>query len=351
MLALAAAERALCAEPATAASAGSGEAKAPTAVAPRYALILPLDVADFRAPAEALRAGFLAAAQVGGESPWVRVVAHGEGGATQAFLQAEKAGAAVIVGPLTRSDVGALLTQRQQFPPTLLLNAPEQRGTLPEQVAVLALSVEADARQLARLAWKEGRERFAVIAGSAPLNKRFLAAFAEEAESLGMSVVHRANFGGDTSLLPMIRQGVEAANADAMVLALDAGEARVARGYLSSLPAYASGQVFDDRAATELVELANVRFVEMPWLAQADHPAVMAYPRLDLADATAQRLYALGIDAYRVARLMTRGVSLNKLELDGVTGQLSGRQGAILVREALALVVRQGEAVPIDTGR
>jgi len=351
LLALAAAERALCAEPSVPATEVRAGAKAQPGPAPLYALVLPLDAGDFRAPAEALRAGFLAAAQVGGEAATVQVVAHGESGAPLAFAQAEKSGAAVIVGPLTRGDVGAVLAQRPQFPPTLLLNTPEQRASLPQNVAAIALSVEADARQLARLAWKEGRERVAVIAGGTPLNKRFLAAFVQEAESLGISVVHRGNFGGDTAMLPMLRQGIEAANADALVLALDAGEARVARGYLSALPAYASGQVFDDRAATELVELANVRFVEMPWLAQPDHPAVMAYPRPDLADATLQRLYALGIDAYRVARLMARGISIDKLDLDGVTGQLSGRQGAILVREAMALVVKQGEAVPLDAGR
>ncbi|MBI3148004.1 MAG: penicillin-binding protein activator [Betaproteobacteria bacterium] len=371
------AQRALCAEPLPAATAPLPTSTEPTAIkvqavsanaaapppavspapaplpalSPRYALILPLDNAPFRAAAAALRAGFVAAAGVGGEAALVAVLAHGEAEAPVAFERAVKTGAMVLVGPLTRGDVGAVLSQRQSFPPTLLLNAPEQSTVLPGQVVVLALSVEADARQLARLAWKEGRERIAVLAGPAPFNQRFQAAFRHEAEQLGMSVVQAAAFNGDTVTLPALREKIEAANADALLLALDAAEARVARGYLSSLPAYASGQIFDDHAATERTELANVRFVEMPWLVQADHAAVMAYPRADLVDATAQRLYALGIDAYRVASQIAQGKALDKLELDGVTGHISGRQGPVLVREPNTLVVRQGEAVLIDQAR
>ncbi len=342
------AQRALCADlaPATSDSALANPSKA--AVAPRYALVLPVLAAGFAAPAEALRAGFLAAARIGHENQAVQLFAHAETQAVAAFARAVQSGAQVVVGPLARGDVAAVLAQGGDFPPTLLLNTPDQRASLPERVTVLALSVEADARQLARLAWKEGRERIAAVGGDAPLNRRFLSAFADEAEMLGMSIVHRIGFSGDTQLLPMLRQAIEGTNADALLLALDAPEARVARSYLSALPAYASGQVLDDRAPTDLIELANVRFVEMPWLAQPDHPAVMAYPRQELANATLQRLYALGIDAYRVARLIAQGQTAANMELDGVTGQLSGRQGQILVREANALVVRGGESVPVE---
>ena len=48
-------------------------------------------------------------------------------------------------------------------------------------------------------------------------------------------------------------------------------------------------------------ELNRVRFVDMPWLLQADHPAVMIYPRAQFGDAIDfERLYALGIDAFRL---------------------------------------------------
>ncbi len=58
----------------------------------------------------------------------------------------------------------------------------------------------------------------------------------------------------------------------------------------------------------------------MPWLLQPDHPAVMIYPRdaqlpIDLA-----RLYALGIDGYRLALAWMNGET--RFELDGVTGRL-----------------------------
>ena len=68
-------------------------------------------------------------------------------------------------------------------------------------------------------------------------------------------------------------------------------------------------------------DLANVRFLDMPWLLQPDHPAVMIYPRLDHRDADLERFYALGIDAFRVSQEILSGKT--NVALDGVTGRLT----------------------------
>jgi outer membrane PBP1 activator LpoA protein len=68
--------------------------------------------------------------------------------------------------------------------------------------------------------------------------------------------------------------------------------------------------------------LDEVRFVGMPWLLQRDHPAVMVYPRPDYgADVDLQRLYALGIDAFRLSQEVLEGRTA--ITLDGVTGGLT----------------------------
>ena len=68
--------------------------------------------------------------------------------------------------------------------------------------------------------------------------------------------------------------------------------------------------------------LNGVRFVDMPWLLQADHPAVMVYPRLQAGDDVEfERLYALGIDAFRLGLELLKGT--REPALDGVTGQIS----------------------------
>ena len=59
----------------------------------------------------------------------------------------------------------------------------------------------------------------------------------------------------------------------------------------------------------------------MPWLIDPQHPAVMVYPRAEIAlSGELQRLYALGIDAYRL--LLEWLAGHRAFELDGVTGRL-----------------------------
>jgi hypothetical protein len=70
------------------------------------------------------------------------------------------------------------------------------------------------------------------------------------------------------------------------------------------------------------VDLQGVRYLEMPWFVQPDHPAVMVYPVPKGALSVEQeRLYALGIDAYRLAQLILKGESPPPA-LDGVTGRI-----------------------------
>jgi outer membrane PBP1 activator LpoA protein len=62
--------------------------------------------------------------------------------------------------------------------------------------------------------------------------------------------------------------------------------------------------------------------MDMPWLLQPDHPAVMIYQRRELqADLDLERLYALGIDAFRIALVLLAGKA--EAALDGVTGRLT----------------------------
>jgi outer membrane PBP1 activator LpoA protein len=95
----------------------------------------------------------------------------------------------------------------------------------------------------------------------------------------------------------------------------------------------------------------GAHLLDIPWQLDADHPAVMVYPRLVVdADkkrsADIERLYALGIDAYRVAREIAMGN--DNFELDGVTGKLSvrfDRTGTHFERIADRAVYRDGAVV------
>ena len=90
------------------------------------------------------------------------------------------------------------------------------------------------------------------------------------------------------------------------------------------MPVFATSLVYagaDDPVGN--FDLNGVRFVDMPWLLTPDHPAVMIYPRPALpVSADLERLYALGIDAYRLSLEIARLPAPGTVHLDGVCGDL-----------------------------
>jgi len=302
---------------------------APAALAvatPHFALLLPLASSALARHAEAVSKGFLAAARTQGGPPLpVHVYATGDdaNSVTDSYRRALAAGARVVVGPLTRSTVTAIAASAMVMVPTLALNVPEPQVGTPPGFYTLSLQVEAEARQVAQLAYNDGRRSALTVNGDTPLLKRIHQAFVEEFTRLGGAHVADHLYTPEPGGLTRIKLAAEASDADMAFIALDLSRARRARAYLGALPLYGTSLVHPGEA-TPLVgfDLAGVRFLDMPWMLQPDHPAVMVYPRADYRDDIEfDRLYALGIDAYRIALLLLTGVP--NAALDGVTGRLT----------------------------
>jgi outer membrane PBP1 activator LpoA protein len=304
---------------------------APLGVAvPHLALLLPLDSTAFGRHAEAVRNGFFAAARIQGSAPLpVRVYSTGDdpNQVTEAYLRALSAGARAIVGPLTRSGVTAIAESAMVMVPTLALNVPEGRVDPLPDLYTLSLQVEAEARQVAQLAWQDGRRTALTVVGDTPFLSRIHQAFVEEFTRLGGTHLAAYPYTTDPEGLARIKlaadAAVESSTADMAFLALDLTRARLSRAYLGTLPLYATSQVHPGNAGLLAgFDLAGVRFLDMPWVLQPDHPAVMAYPRPDYRDAVdLERFHALGIDAFRIAQVMLSGNP--DVALDGVTGRLT----------------------------
>jgi outer membrane PBP1 activator LpoA protein len=95
------------------------------------------------------------------------------------------------------------------------------------------------------------------------------------------------------------------------------------------------------------LDLQGLRYGEMPWFIQPDHPAVMVYPQPRIAMSVEQeRLYALGIDAYRLALLAVRGEA-GKHPLDGVTGRITLEPGHTFARALAPAEVDGGRVIPL----
>jgi hypothetical protein len=292
---------------------------------PHFALLLPLDSKVFARHAAAVRNGFMAAAKVqrSGALP-VRTYAAGDDpeATLETYLKALASGAKLVIGPLTRNGVTAIMESAATLVPTLVLNVPEGGVNSVPEIYMLSLQIEAEARQVAQRAWQDGYRRAVTINGDTPLLKRIHQAFVDEFVRLGGLHESTHAYSPDPESLARIKKSVDGSNVDMAFLALDFTRARLARSYLGSLPVYATSQVHPGNAGVLAgFDLAGVRFLDMPWLLQPDHPAVMGYPREQRDDVELERFYALGIDAWRIALSLYAGKA--DAALDGVTGRLT----------------------------
>src|ERR1035437_2479695 len=328
--------------------ASSGATAPAGVVQPELALLLPLASPDFARPAEAVRLGFMAALKQSGEKLTVGIFATGASSESilAGYEQAVKLGARLVVGPMTRGGVSALAASTLVSVPTLGLNLPEGNTALPPRFYTFGLALEAEAQLVARSAAAENLKRAILVSAKGPLAQRSRAAFAETWERLGGVIAESYEFDARTDL-SALRQALANSQADLVFLAADTDQARAVRPFLNQhIAVFATSQVNsggNDSLANG--DLNGIRFVDMPWLVQPDHPAVMVYPRPQGIAGELERFYALGIDAFRIAAALLQ--CSRTLRLDGVTGRIT-LYGNQLEREPVQAVFRNGIGVTPD---
>jgi hypothetical protein len=234
----------------------------------------------------------------------------------------------------------------------LALNTADSSSTS-HQLYFFGLPAEKEARQVAKIAAAAGLRNATVISTDTPLSKRLAAAFTEEWKyqhgSITAEVLFKDNFDVLTNLpvapwpkgkkpKPVIITSAKGeivvpdrplpppiAPGNMVFLATDHDKARLIRPYLNpTLPIYATSQLFiGNTNKLANYDLNEVHFIDMPWLLQPDHPAVMIYQRAPAPmEPDLERVYAMGIDAYRLLHILLANRSSSAFPLDGVTGQI-----------------------------
>jgi len=306
------------------------------------ALLLPLKSSVFGSAADAVQQGFLAAANL--RRRGLPIHTYGDfdenTGVVAIYRQAIANGARAVVGPLTRNGVATLAAEQNIPVPTLALNVVDSQPA--QQLYFFGMAAEAEARQIAQMAKKQGLHQAIVIASRAALSLRLQSAFEEEWHASGGTILREIEFNDDPSVLADIAE-----SSDTVVfLASNAEKSRLIRPYLSNkFPVYSTSQIFvgNDKNLTNY-DLSGIRFIDVPWLLQPDHPAVMIYPRANPPlTVDRERLYALGIDAFRLIQLLLAVNVDPALPLDGVSGDIQ-LHGHIFQRAAIPAVFAQGQA-------
>ncbi|MCI1710664.1 MAG: penicillin-binding protein activator [Chiayiivirga sp.] len=343
------------------ASIGAGNTPRPPADSDGYrpyrqvALLLPLE-GPLALAGRAVRDGFFAAYYAESrQRPVVKLYdSHGDAaGAIAAYEKAVAEGAEFVVGPISREGVTALFEQAQLGAPLLALNraagAPPPPGS-----ASFALAPEDEGIAAAERMWRQGWLRVIAVAGEDESAQRSLAAFSERLQQRGGSVVASVALPESApDYGPLIRSALATAGtqaaapvegivdesaapsvrvaADAIFLSARAAQARLFAPQLRvagvyDLPIVATSQIAAGGAnVRQDRDLDGVQFTEIPWL-MSDLPGLPARAplaeALDSARGAGARLFAFGMDAFRLlGRLDALGADPNQ-RLDGATGLL-----------------------------
>lgn len=320
----------------------------------RVALLLPRS-GTLAAAGEAVRDGFMAGyyADAGEQRP--EVVLYDAGDSVeqnlQAFREANADGADRIVGPLSREAVGALFEMGTLQTPVLALN----RGSVtpPPGSQSFALSPEDEGVAAAERMLALGYRRILVVNGGDDHARRVLAALLPTFARGGGSVVteivpptgspdysaeiRRAIAAAgrrspDATATTRDRSGAVLVDADAIYLAVRFEQARLLVPQLRlagifDRPLLASSQIRgSDGSARPDRDFDGIEFTELPWLLGASGPGLPAQDdtrRLPSSQGASARLFAFGLDAYRVLAALPVLARMPGSAIDGASGSLS----------------------------
>ena len=318
---------------------GKGEDAVRGGYAPndQVALLLPLE-GPLLGVADAVRDGVRAAAGVDDAESKPKLVPVGSGPpdqVTKSFGEAVGEGATYVIGPIDKPSVDALAAMGGLRVVTLALNEGTFAGRPTPNLFQFSLSPEADAVEVANKAKALGFTSALMLYPDDGAGKRRADAFRSHWSRLGGTLVGESAFDPGAAAYPAKTQGLLArGDADFLFLAANGDQAQAIypqiRKTAVDLPVIATSDVYSgDLDPVRDRALAGLYFIDMPWMLgveKRNDPLRRAGTRSSaayLATPLGKRLYAMGIDAYRLAPRLARLASQPGSTFAGQTGRLS----------------------------
>ena len=313
-----------------------------------------------------------------GNPPVLRFYDSGGDDILALYQQAVQDGADFILGPLAKDKAATIASQGTLPVTTLALNYIDQ-GELPENFFQFGLAPEDEARQIALQGAREGASQAGILYPEGEWGERVAQAFAQEWQSLGGTVTITRTYQegptlGDTvKELLLVAQSQSRGQAVSRFTSLDMDiqpRRRQDMGFLfllanpdqgrqvkpalnfhyaKDLPVYSTALIHSGESNPRRdQDLNGVRFVDMPWMLSNEDSELrrMSNEQWPEGHGRYERLFAMGIDAYRLQSRVFLLSTLPSSELPGVTGRLSMKQQRI-VRELNWGVFINGEARPL----
>ncbi len=346
----------------------------------QVALILPVTgrLARF---GKAIRDGFIAAyiqaREQGAFAPTIRLYDSANEDAVNLYQRVVQEGADMIIGPLQKENLEALVQQSPNLMarPTLALNRIEG-NRFPNGFFQFGLNPEDEAVQVADIARKKGFEHVMVISPQGSWGSKVATAFVDRWQQLGGKVVASTTFDASSNNyskqikdtlqikdserrrsklqqivgLRMEFEPRRRSDIDFIFLVAHPEEGRsikplLAYHYAGNLPVYATSHIYRGiEDPTRDQDINDVHFIDVPWVFNKTSAIRQTIADEIPGSGPMQRMYALGIDSFRLHLRMVQLRQDNEASVFGETGTLSLNALGQIERQLVLAHIKRGRA-------
>ncbi len=344
----------------------------------QVALILPV-TGRLAAYGKAIRDGFFAAyyetLNQGGNVPQINQYDSNGADINALYQEVLNSGNKLVIGPLEKESLSALVASHPSSinVPTLALNRIDG-DRFPNGLYQFGLNPEDEAEQIADIAMAKGFSRALILTPEGSWGQKVAGAFAQRWQSLNGKIVASQTFDASKnnysqqikSVLQIDRSqqrlqklqqiiGIHPSyepyrrtDIDFIFLLARPNEGRaikplLAYHYAGDIPVYATSHIYrGNDSANKDQDINGVRFIDIPWIfnnksalrkdINAGIPSSQGY----------QRMYALGVDSFRLH------LRLKQLR-NGASGQVFGETGTLTLNE-LGQIERELALAEIQDG-
>ena len=325
----------------------------------KVALLLPL-ASKFGQAAQSVHDGFMASWELDGSPNKPEVVIYDVGEvpdlAVNYYRVAVGEGADLVVGPLGKQAVAAIINSRAIQIPTLLLGGLQSKQLLPPKAFQIDLAPEREAVQVATRAFLDGHRVAGVLRPDSPWGERVAQAFIERWKFLGgviadTQVYKEASTDHSFAIQQILNLDSSEGRKSALSVALGATldfqprrrqdldllflVARPVAGRLikpqinffqaHDIPVYSTSHIYTGvRDSVNDADLNQVIFGDMPWLLRKDNRSKLLHDTVNEqrpSKGDLDRLFALGMDAYLLSRVIPYFDLNAAMKLKGFTAE------------------------------
>ena len=298
------------------------------------------------------------------------------------YEQAIQNGADFVVGPIDKDLIDLLQQRRELEVPTLTLNYGNEDTESSNNLYQFGLRPEDEAEQIADYALAQDKHHAAVLVPDTDWGYRLQYAFTRRFESLGGRVVGSTTYPAKNNdysasiknllnlttsehrksiLQQVIQEQVQfdarrRQDVDMIFIAANSRQARLIKPQLKfyhaqDLPVYATSHISSSNSNPDGDrDLDEILFVDIPWMLHGDSNPDFRKVGLLWPDASQRfgRLFALGIDAYRMIPSLRRLMINPDESLAQNTGVLSVDSKGRIRRSLQMATYQNGQAKPLD---